>query len=183
MTDRAWVEACRDIRVNPFTALSFPSLYSWKDTYGLAIGGDADFFVVRSQHDQAYYCPCGDVQKCRAFIEETCGREKEPHFLYLTREQGEQMKKDGFFTLLRDDLSEYIASTAAVCAKNERYALLGDVYTVYPYRFQGYAAKLTKACVARMILSPWGFMEFFWKRRMGGGPFCWDMKTMWMNLP
>ena len=114
LTDRAWVEACRDIRVNPFTALSFPSLYSWKDTYGLAIGGDADFFVVRSQHDQAYYCPCGDVQKCRAFIEETCGREKEPHFLYLTREQGEQMKKDGFFTLLRDDLSEYIASTAAV---------------------------------------------------------------------
>ena len=76
LTDRAWVEACRDIRVNPFTALSFPSLYSWKDTYGFAIGGDADFFVIRSQHDKAYYCHCGDVHKCRAFIEETCGRKK-----------------------------------------------------------------------------------------------------------
>ena len=114
LTDRAWVEACRDIRANPFTALSFPSLYSWKDTYGLAIAGDADFFVVRSQHDQAYYCPCGDERKCRAFIEDVCGREKEPRFLYLTRDQGERMKKDGFFTLLRDDLSEYIASASAV---------------------------------------------------------------------
>ena len=108
------MEACRDIRANPFTALSFPSLYSWKDTYGLAIAGDADFFVVRSQHDQAYYCPCGDERKCRAFIEDVCGREKEPRFLYLTRDQGERMKKDGFFTLLRDDLSEYIASASAV---------------------------------------------------------------------
>ena len=114
LTDRAWVEACRDTRENPFTALSFPSLYSWKDTYGLAIGGDADFFVVRSQHDQAYYCPCGDAQKCRAFIKEAGSREKEARFLYLTREQGEQMKKDGFFTLLRDDLSEYLASASAV---------------------------------------------------------------------
>lgn len=42
-----------------------------------------------------------------------------------------------------------IASTASVCAKNERYALLGDVYTVYRYRYQGYAARLTQACVAR----------------------------------
>ncbi len=42
-----------------------------------------------------------------------------------------------------------IASTASVCAENERYALLGDVYTLYPYRFQGYAAKLTMACIAR----------------------------------
>ena len=108
------MEACRDTRENPFTALSFPSLYSWKDTYGLAIGGDADFFVVRSQHDQAYYCPCGDAQKCRAFIKEAGSREKEARFLYLTREQGEQMKKDGFFTLLRDDLSEYLASASAV---------------------------------------------------------------------
>ncbi|MBQ6066076.1 MAG: GNAT family N-acetyltransferase [Clostridia bacterium] len=41
-----------------------------------------------------------------------------------------------------------IASTAGICAKNERYALIGDVYTVYQYRFQGYAAKLVNACVA-----------------------------------
>ena len=42
-----------------------------------------------------------------------------------------------------------LASTASICAKNERYALIGDVYTVYRYRYQGYAARLTKACVAR----------------------------------
>ena len=42
-----------------------------------------------------------------------------------------------------------LASTASICAKNERYALIGDVYTVYQYRYQGYASRLTQACVAR----------------------------------
>ena len=42
-----------------------------------------------------------------------------------------------------------IAATAGINAKNERYALIGDVFTVYQYRYQGYATRLTKACVAR----------------------------------
>lgn len=42
-----------------------------------------------------------------------------------------------------------LAATASVAAMNEAAALIGDVYTVYQYRYQGYAARLTKACVAR----------------------------------
>ena len=42
-----------------------------------------------------------------------------------------------------------IAATASINAKNERYALIGDVFTVFQYRYQGYASRLTKACVAR----------------------------------
>ena len=41
-----------------------------------------------------------------------------------------------------------LASTASVAAENGTAALIGDVYTVYRYRYQGYAAQLTRACVA-----------------------------------
>ncbi len=41
-----------------------------------------------------------------------------------------------------------LAATASVAAQNETAALIGDVYTVYQYRYQGYASRLTKACVA-----------------------------------
>ena len=44
-----------------------------------------------------------------------------------------------------------LAATASICAKNERYALLGDVFTVYQYRYQGCATKLVNACVARAL--------------------------------
>ena len=46
MEDRPWIERCRDPRKNPFTALSFTSLFTWSRDYGLEIGGDDDFFVI-----------------------------------------------------------------------------------------------------------------------------------------
>ena len=42
-----------------------------------------------------------------------------------------------------------LAATACLFAKNERYALIGDVFTVYQYRYQGYATRLVNACVAK----------------------------------
>ena len=42
-----------------------------------------------------------------------------------------------------------LAATACLFAKNGRYALIGDVFTVYQYRYQGYATMLVNACVAR----------------------------------
>ena len=114
LKDRFWIESCRDVRRNPFSSLSFPSLYTWKNTYGFSITGDEDFFAVYSQHDRAYYCPCGKEEKCWAFIDQVCREEKKPHFLYLTREAGEEMKRRGFKLILRDDLSEYISSAPAL---------------------------------------------------------------------
>ena len=112
--DKPWVDACRDLRRNPFSSLSFPCLYAWKNTYGFSIAGDEDFFTVYSQHDRAYYGPCGKKEKCLAFVEMACREEKNPHFLYLTREQGEELKQFGFHLFLRDDLSEYISSAPAL---------------------------------------------------------------------
>ena len=114
LKDRSWIDACRDTRRNPFSALSFPSLFAWKNTYGFSITGDGDFFVIYSQHDHAYYCPCGDGEKCRAFISRVCVEEKKPRFLYMTRESGEEMKRCGFKLILRDDLSEYVSSAPAL---------------------------------------------------------------------
>jgi hypothetical protein len=114
LKDKPWMDACRDVRRNPFSALSFSSLYAWKNTYGFSVSGDEDFFAVYSQHDHAYYVPCGKKEKCLAFIEQTCREEKNPHFLYLTREQGEELKQLGFHLILRDDLSEYVSSAPAL---------------------------------------------------------------------
>ena len=114
LKDKPWMDACRDVRRNPFSALSFSSLYAWKNTYGFSVSGDEDFFAVYSQHDHAYYVPCGKKEKCLAFIEQTCREEKNPHFLYLTREQGEELKQLGLHLILRDDLSEYVSSAPAL---------------------------------------------------------------------
>ncbi len=108
--DETWIRHCRDIQEHPFTALSFQSLYTWREAYGLTIGGDRDFYVVRSEHDGGYYCPCGDPEKCRAF-EESLGRGEK--ILYMTEQQAGRLAKRGWCVCHRDDLSEYIISTAA----------------------------------------------------------------------
>ena len=108
--DRAWITACRDTRVHPFTSLSFPSLFAWTAEYGLTAAGDSDFFVIRSEHDGAYYCPCGDEGKCRAFLDSLTGGAK---LVYLTKQQADELAGRGWLVRHRADLSEYILSTAA----------------------------------------------------------------------
>ena len=108
--DRAWITACRDTVTHPFTALSFASLYLWREAYGLTVAGDADHFAVRSTHDGGFYCPCGDREKCLAFLQTLESRAK---VLYLTREQAQELADLGWTVRLRSDLSEYIVSTAA----------------------------------------------------------------------
>lgn len=110
LEDQAWITACRNIDTHPFTALSFPSLYAWRKAYGFTVSGDADFFVVHSVHDGAYYCPCGDEEKCRSFAEALSGPAK---LVYLTRAQAEALELRGWKSRRRDDLSEYIVSTSA----------------------------------------------------------------------
>ena len=110
MEDRPWIDKCRDTRKHPFTALSFTSLFTWSKEYGLEIGGDPDFYVIRSSHDGGVYCPCGDEEKCAAYIESL---EPGSRILYLTKEQAEGLG-DGWEIRLRDDLSEYICATPAL---------------------------------------------------------------------
>ena len=110
LEDRAWITACRDVNEHPFTALSFASLYSWRVNYGFTVTGDRDFFVIHSEHDGAYYCPCGSAEKCRTFIDALEGPAK---LLYLTDTQARALEGRGWSVRHRADLSEYILSTAA----------------------------------------------------------------------
>jgi len=120
--DREWITACRDPRQNPFTVLSFASLFSWAKPHGYTIAGDRDFFVIRSGHDRAYYAPCGDEAKCRRFTEEIIRREKHPRFLYLTEEQALELKRDGFQITARDDLSEYLFDVNSLALREGAHA-------------------------------------------------------------
>lgn len=120
--DQQWITACRDPKQHPFTALSFVSLFSWRKTYGLAIAGDQDFFVIRSWHDNAFYCPCGDGEKCRRFIQDTLAEEEAARFLYLTKEQSMEMRQQGFQIQMRDDLSEYIAAVDSLALREGYHA-------------------------------------------------------------
>ena len=112
--DRDRVEKCRDPQLNPFTALTFTSLFTWRKEYGLEIAGDEDYFVIRSRHDNSYFCPCGDGDKCKSFIEENVKAGES--VLYLTQEQAEALG-DGWEIRKRDDLSEYICATPALALK------------------------------------------------------------------
>lgn len=110
LEDQAWIRRCRDTQVHPFTALSFPSLFSWRRTYGFTVAGDTDFFVISSVSDGGFYCPCGDTEKCLAFLDRL---EAPAKVLYLTERQAELLEGRGWTIGHRDDLSEYIVSTAA----------------------------------------------------------------------
>ena len=112
--DRDRVEKCRDPQLNPFTALTFTSLFTWRKEYGLDIAGDADYFVIYSRHDDAYFCPCGDGDKCKRFLEENV--KAGGSVLYLTQEQAETLG-EGWEIRKRDDLSEYICATPALALK------------------------------------------------------------------
>ena len=117
LEDRAWMERCRDPLAHPFSALSFPSLYTWQEAYGLEIAGDEDFFVVRSRQDQGYFAPCGQEEKCRRFLETALRENGSIRVLYLTGEQAEQAGRDGYAVRRAPELDEYICSTKALALR------------------------------------------------------------------
>ncbi|MBQ9007747.1 MAG: DUF2156 domain-containing protein [Clostridia bacterium] len=117
LQDRAWMERCRDPERNPFTALSFPSLFTWRIAYGLEVAGNEEAFVVRSRQDQACFCPCGTEAGCRELMEALTENEKHMRVVYLTEEQADAWAKQGFTVRLREDLSEYLASADAVALR------------------------------------------------------------------
>ncbi len=117
MEDRAWMEQCAQLNPPVFTALTFPSLMTWASTYRLFIGGDKDFFVVRSQHDKGYYMPCGDPEKCLGFMEHMAKKENPARFVYVPENITKTLSERGWAIRYRGDLSEYILSTRALALK------------------------------------------------------------------
>ena len=118
--DLEWVTRLRDPDQHPFTALSFPSLCTWRGAYGLEIAGDSDFFVIRSRRDGSYFCPCGDPEKCRRFLNGPALKAGD-RVLYLTRTQAESLGEN-WEIRLHPDLSEYIYNSAALALREGWHA-------------------------------------------------------------
>ena len=78
--------------------------------------------MIHSRHDKAYYCPCGDREKCRRFIRDALVQEKSARFLYLTKDQALKMQREGFQSLMRDDLSEYITDVDSLALREGHHA-------------------------------------------------------------
>lgn len=117
LEDKEWVERCRDPKEHPFSALTFPSLFMWKDDYGLTISGDDDFFVIHSKENNGFFAPCGDPDKCLGFLHDTFQKDKQIRVLYVTKEQAFQAQAAGFRARYSPELSEYICSTKALALK------------------------------------------------------------------
>lgn len=118
--DGEWIRRCTARSGWPFTALTYPSLMAWAESYGLTIGGDEDFFVVRSRYDKGYYAPCGEAEKCLAFMEAAAEREQPVRFVYVAEETARKLAERGWNMLFRPDLSEYILSSDALALEPGR---------------------------------------------------------------
>ena len=117
LEDRHWLESCRNVTKHPFTALSFQSLFTWRQDYQLSISGDSSFFVIHSVHDDAYFCPCGEEDSCNAFLHFLQTNVHHPRLLYLTESQSRVLKSRGWEIRLRPDLSEYIYYSQGLAAR------------------------------------------------------------------
>ena len=164
LEDAEWINRCRDIEKNPFSALTFQSLYTWQREYGLTIAGDDDFFVIRSVENQGYFAPCGDGEKCRRFLQEAFKREGKQRVLYLTKEQAEMAASDGYRMETAPYLSEYICSTPALALKS------GHVSATYRKKCRRFAEKFpytVKRIEPEDIRELLGVIED-WEREFGG---------------
>jgi len=119
LEDRGRIERCRQESGNPFSALSFPSLFTWQEAYGLSIAGDSDFFVIKSVENDGFFAPCGNPEKCLHFLEEAYRRNGKIRVLYVTQEMAARAAGDGFRTRHMPELSEYICSTQRLMLKDE----------------------------------------------------------------
>ena len=137
LSDRDWIERCRDVKLHPFSALSFQSLFTWQKDYGLTIAGDEDFFVVKSVSDGGYYVPCGDEKKCTAFLREAFRQEGSQRVLYLTEEQAVKAETEGYKRRAAPNLSEYICSTRALALRE------GHVSATYRKKYRRFAEEFS----------------------------------------
>ena len=131
LSDKTWMDHCREQALQQMTVVSFPAVYSWQSTFGLTIDGDSRFYVVRSEADNGYYYPVGDPSVCRAYIRsllQSAGRpdhSKAPFavldppagsspllkLVYVPEQELEWLESLGFDIICDPDTSEYIYSS------------------------------------------------------------------------
>ena len=115
LQDQDDLEAVRSLVDNPFTALSFPSLYTWKDTLKLSMFKGDGFCSVYSEHDKGYFCPMGDVSRYMELIDSFIQVGKSFKIMYLSEAQAERLKiEKGAEIQVNRNLSEYLYDAAAL---------------------------------------------------------------------
>lgn len=126
--DRESVERLRSTKRNRATALSFPSLYTWREALDLTICRTDRFVSIHSGSDNGYFCPMGEEQECLRWID--CMRKAGEPFkvMYLSREQAKRLERYGAKTALNRDLGEYLYDSRKMALQVEK--------PVYNYRFR-----------------------------------------------
>ncbi len=109
LEDKSWLERLRDPEAYPLTAYAFPSLFMWRQTFGLTIAGDEHVAIVHSRQMDGYFFPCGEEAACKTVLEELLKQHKSFCIKYLTEQQAKWLQKwDGFQVQHEPDDSEYL---------------------------------------------------------------------------
>ena len=106
--DKEYVERLRSTKRNRATALSFPSIYTWREALGLTICRTENFISIHSRGDNGYFCPMGDKNECLQWLDNMIKTGDPFKVMYLSKEQAEAMEKYGAEISLNRDLSEYL---------------------------------------------------------------------------
>ncbi len=116
--DRGYFESFRNVSENTLTALSFHSLYTWKDALGLSVIGNDSFCTVFSCCDNGYFAPMGDPEVCSRFIDSLIEKKKTFKIMYLSEARADEYRsRKGAKILVNPDLSEYLYSSQALALK------------------------------------------------------------------
>lgn len=122
LSDKTWMDHCREHALQQMTVVSFPAVYSWQSTFGLTIDGDSRFYVVRSEADNGYYYPVGDTGVCRAYIRSLLQSAGSLHagaspllkLVYVPEQELEWLESLGFDIICDPNTSEYIYSSRSL---------------------------------------------------------------------
>lgn len=157
--DKDYIDSFRNTHDNKLTALSFQSVYTWKDFLGLSVTGNDKFCSVFSRRDNGYFCPMGDKDACNEFIDSLIEREKNFKIMYLSQSQAYEYKLEKNAEIHKNpDLSEYIYLSDALALKQgasanykrrlKKFRSMYDytVSEIKPGDIPQLADKLTEAC-------------------------------------
>lgn len=96
------------------TVLSFPAAFSWMTTFGLTIDGDEQYYVIRSEADNAFYYPVGEQSACRNCVRRLLSGSGCLKFIYVPEQELTWLEELGFEIRCEPDTSEYVYSSASL---------------------------------------------------------------------
>lgn len=120
LSDKGYFEKLRFLPENQFTALSFESIYTWRNVLGLSAVKRDDFCAVFSKQDNGFFCPMGDISSCEEFTDRLIRQRRSFKIMYLSKEQAQRLKTEkGADVRINRNLSEYIYDTKALAFENK----------------------------------------------------------------